>query len=236
MKIKLGPSEYSLARYAMSIGIVVAAFLLYKALSKLVGGDLPTYIMFYPAVIFTALFAGFGAVLLATAVAAMLAAHWILPPEGLAVSSLPEAVGLVIFSFNSILIGVVAELYRRSRRKAADYIAELALRDEREKSEEALRKSEERLRLHVNNSPMAVVEWDTNYTVTRWAGEAEKMFGWSVEETVGKPIMDLRLIYEEDTPKVERVMAQLSDGMTRHVVSTNQQLHQRQAHSALRMV
>jgi signal transduction histidine kinase len=38
---------------------------------------------------------------------------------------------------------------------------------------------------------------------------------------VGKSIMDLRLIYEEDIPIVERVMAQLTDGTTRHVVSAN---------------
>jgi PAS domain S-box-containing protein len=221
MKFKLSPSQSSLARYVISIGIVVAAFLFYKALNKLVGGNLPTYIMFYPAVIFIALFAGFGAVLLATAVAAMLTAQWIIPSDWLAVSSLHETVGLVIFSINGILIGIVAELYRRSRQRAADYAAELALQNERKKSEDALRKSEERLRLHVDNSPMAVVEWDTDFTVTRWAGEAEKMFGWSAEETVGKRIMDLRLIYEADSPIVKTVMAQLSDGVTHRVVSAN---------------
>jgi PAS domain S-box-containing protein len=221
MKFKPGLSKSPLARYVLSIGFVVAAFFLYKAVDKLVGGNLPTYIMFYPAVIFTALFAGFGAVLLATAVAAMLAAQWIIPPDWLAASSLHETVGLVIFSFNGILIGVVAEFYQRSRLRAADYRAELAIRDERDKSERALRESEERLRFHVENSPMAVVEWDKNFIVTRWAGAAENMFGWSAEETVGKPIMDLHLIYEEDLPIVERVMAQLSDGATRHVVSAN---------------
>jgi PAS domain S-box-containing protein len=221
MKIELGPFNFSLARYVISIGIVVGALLSYQALVKLVGGNLPTYIIFYPAVIVTTLFAGLGAGLLATATAALLTAFWILPPEGLAVSSLPDAVGLALFSFNGILISVVAKLYGRARQRAADYAAELALRDERKKAEEALHESEERLRLHMENSPMAVIEWDTNFTVTRWAGEAEKIFGWSAEEVVGKPIMDLHLIYEEDIPIVERVMAQLTDGVKRRVVSAN---------------
>jgi PAS domain S-box-containing protein len=221
MKIELSFFKSSLARYAVAIGMTVAALLLYQALVKLIGGNLATYIIFYPAVIITALFAGFGAGLLATVTAALLTAYWILPPEGFAVSSLPDAVGVAIFSFNGILISVVAKLYSRARQRAADYAAELALRDERKKAEEALRRSEERLRLHMENSPVAVVEWDTNFTVTRWAGEAENMFGWSTGETVGKPIMDLCLIYEEDIPIVERVMAQMTDGVTHHVVSAN---------------
>jgi hypothetical protein len=70
MKFELSHLKSALSRYVISICIVVAAFLLYKGISKLVGADLPTYILFYPAVIFTALFGGFSAVLLATLIAA----------------------------------------------------------------------------------------------------------------------------------------------------------------------
>jgi PAS domain S-box-containing protein len=92
---------------------------------------------------------------------------------------------------------------------------------ERKQNEEALRESEMRLRFHVENSPMAVVEWDTNFMVTRWSGEAEKIFGWSREETIGKPIMEMGLIYEEDIPIVQNVMKRLNGGISRQVVSTN---------------
>jgi PAS domain S-box-containing protein len=47
------------------------------------------------------------------------------------------------------------------------------------------------------------------------------MFGWSVEETIGKPIMELRMIYEEDIPIVQSVMQRLTDGKSKHVVSLN---------------
>jgi PAS domain S-box-containing protein len=92
---------------------------------------------------------------------------------------------------------------------------------EREKAEEALRESAQRLGFHLENTPMAVVEWDARFIVTRWAGEAESIFGWSAAETVGRPIMDLNLIYEEDIPVVEATMARLTDGVSSQVVSSN---------------
>ena len=66
------------------------------------------------------------------------------------------------------------------------------------RTEAALRESEARLRFHLENTPLAVVEWDADFVVTRWAGDAESMFGWSAAETVGKPIADLGLVVEED--------------------------------------
>jgi len=84
-----------------------------------------------------------------------------------------------------------------------------------------LQESEERLRLHMDNSPMAVIEWNRNFIVTRWTGEAERIFGWSPEDTIGRPIFDLKLVYEEDLPLVENTIVQLTDGESRHVVATN---------------
>ena len=87
--------------------------------------------------------------------------------------------------------------------------------------EQALQESELRLRSHLENTPLAVVEWDQDFVVTRWAGEAEAMFGRSAEETVGRPIMDLHMIYDEDIPIVERTMAKLTDGEHSQVTSSN---------------
>ena len=57
----------------------------------------------------------------------------------------------------------------------------------RKQAEAALRASEQRLQLHLENTPMAVVEWDAGFIVTRWSGEAERMFGWTEAETLGVP-------------------------------------------------
>ena len=95
---------------------------------------------------------------------------------------------------------------------------------ERKMAEEALRESEQRLRLHFNNSPLAVVEWDADFTVTRWAGEAERMFGWKAEEVIGKTIMDLNLVYPEDIPIVEVTMTELTNRLSDKVASSNRNI------------
>ena len=90
--------------------------------------------------------------------------------------------------------------------------------------EAALRESEARLRFHLENTPLAVIEWDADFVVTRWAGDAESLFGWSAAETVGKPIMDLGLVVDDDLPLVEKTMAELTDGEHSQVVSSNRDM------------
>lgn len=92
---------------------------------------------------------------------------------------------------------------------------------DKKRAEETLRENEQRLNFYVDHSPLASIEWDSNFIVTRWAGEAEKMFGWSQAETIGKPILDLHMIYEEDIHLVEGTMANLEAGRANHVVSSN---------------
>jgi PAS domain S-box-containing protein len=92
---------------------------------------------------------------------------------------------------------------------------------ERKHAERALRDSTELLRLHMENSPMAVVAWDNEYRVTQWAGEAKRMFGWSAAETLGTPLMNLNMVYEEDIPLVQQTMAKLGGGPSRYVISHN---------------
>jgi PAS domain S-box-containing protein len=206
MKIELVPFKSSLARYVISIGLVVSAFLSYRVLVKMVGGDLPTYITFYPAVIISGLFAGFGATLLATATTALIVAYWILPPAGLSVSSLPDAVGLAVFSFNGILIGVVVELYRRARQREANYAAELTLRDERKKAEEVLQKSEVRLRLAQEAAKAGAWEWDLRTNENIWSEELWKLYGLEPYCSESTYEMWLQTVHPDDRDRIEQVV------------------------------
>jgi PAS domain S-box-containing protein len=53
-------------------------------------------------------------------------------------------------------------------------------------AEEALRESEQRMRLHVQQTPLAVIEWDMNARVGKWNPAAERVFGYTAEEALGR--------------------------------------------------
>jgi PAS domain S-box-containing protein len=91
----------------------------------------------------------------------------------------------------------------------------------RKSAEDSLRISEQRLKFHIENSPLAVIEWGHDFVVTKWSGEAEKIFGWTKAEVVGLPIYELNMIFEDDIPIVERTMERLTGGKELQVVSEN---------------
>ena len=92
---------------------------------------------------------------------------------------------------------------------------------ERRRAEAERRENEERLRFHTDISLLAVIEWNADLIITQWTGAAEKMFGWSAKEAIGKPIAELPQIYEEDLPAVQSVIKQLTDGVSKNVFSSN---------------
>jgi two-component system sensor histidine kinase/response regulator len=57
---------------------------------------------------------------------------------------------------------------------------------ERKRAEEALKESEQRLALHVQKTPLAVIEWDNHFQVVQWNPAAEKIFGYTANEALGK--------------------------------------------------
>jgi PAS domain S-box-containing protein len=104
---------------------------------------LPTYITFYPVVLFAAVLGGMWAGILATALSALLVDYLLLPPIGrLAIGSTSDIVGMVIFCISGVSASVVAGLYHRSLEKLADYRLQDAVRNERAKAEEERRRTE----------------------------------------------------------------------------------------------
>jgi PAS domain S-box-containing protein len=117
-------------RYGAAILVVILAFWLYLAMISWFGPGLPTYILFYPAIIIVALLGGLGPGLVATIISVLIAGIWILPPQGqFSITSPIDQVGAVLFTSFGIMISGVAELYRRNRTKAAAYDKEKALRE-----------------------------------------------------------------------------------------------------------
>jgi PAS domain S-box-containing protein len=92
---------------------------------------------------------------------------------------------------------------------------------ERKLAEEALYETSQRLTLHVENSPLAVVEFDAELKISRWTEESERMFGWSAAEVIGKSLDDLDLVYKEDHEAVETMMEKLRDGKIPRTANKN---------------
>ncbi len=83
---------------------------------------------------------------------------------------------------------------------------------EQKQAEEQLKDLTQRLNYHIDNSPLAVIEWGPDMRLVRWSGTAEHMFGWKAEEVLGKSLDDFRWVYEEDAAQVAEVISTLMTG------------------------
>lgn len=67
----------------------------------------------------------------------------------------------------------------------------LTLRLQAQNLAKNLHMSQQRLVLHREQSPIGIIEWNPNFEVVDWNPAAEKIFGYSKEEVMGKVILDL---------------------------------------------
>ncbi len=92
---------------------------------------------------------------------------------------------------------------------------------ERKTAEDAVAIIAARLDAHINNSPIAVVEFDSDLRITRWSEGAERMFGWCQAEMLGKALPDLKWVYDEDQGLVDVEFARLFGKQTSRSVNVN---------------
>ncbi len=74
---------------------------------------------------------------------------------------------------------------------------------------QATRASEQRLRFHIEQSPVAYIEWDTNFTVVEWNPAAERTFGFKREDVLGRLPA---IIPPEEQERVQAIVASLLNG------------------------
>jgi PAS domain S-box-containing protein len=91
---------------------------------------------------------------------------------------------------------------------------------ERKLAEEALRSSENKYRVHIQQTPLATIEYDKKFLLTSWNPAAEKIFGYSAEEAIGKHTN--LIVPENDVPQVSHIIKKVVEqGITTKNINEN---------------
>ena len=182
------------ARYTMAVLVVAVSFLLRHLMVQGLGQELPIYITFYPAVILVAILAGLGPGLLATALAALAADLFVLPPFGhFAIAKASDAFALVFFAAMGVLISLLAQQYRRSQRAIVAFELERA----RRLDEDKLRQASEFKQLALDAAELGTWEFLPESGGVTVDANCRKLFGFQPDDADAHAILAQR-IHPED--------------------------------------
>jgi PAS domain S-box-containing protein len=68
-----------------------------------------------------------------------------------------------------------------------------------------LKRAYDRLKYHINNTPLAVIERDENFQITFWNKRAEELFGWTASEVLNQRPLDF-LIHPDEHSVASKTM------------------------------
>lgn len=93
-------------------------------------------------------------------------------------------------------IGKKGDLSERIAAEGSDELASLGgeidqMLERLQHSDEALRESQQRLTWHLHQTPLAAISWDVKGRVTEWNPSAERIFGYSKEQAIGRSANEL---------------------------------------------
>ena len=91
---------------------------------------------------------------------------------------------------------------------------------ELERLEQELAVARQRLDAQLHHTPLAVIELDCESRIIRWAGEAERLFGWSAVELVGRVVFDLPWLHEDDCESLSEMIRCMCSGRLRYARDT----------------
>jgi PAS domain S-box-containing protein len=142
-------------------------------------GERHPYITFFPAIMLSGWLGGLGPGLLTTLISALTAIYfWMAPIRSFRISDSGELLGLAVFVLVGIVISVLNEAWRRGTMALGDSERQLA-----------------ELAAIVSGSDDAIVSKDLQSTIRSWNTGAERIFGYTAEEMIGRSI---RVIIPQD--------------------------------------
>jgi len=87
-----------------------------------------------------------------------------------------------------------------------------------------LAETRQRLADHVENSPLAIVEWGPDRRVQRWAGQAAAIFEWTAGEVLGLSFDEFQLVHAEDSTRFDGLCQRLLAGLEHRSVAHSRNL------------
>jgi PAS domain S-box-containing protein len=195
--------------YALAVAVVAAALLLRIFFTRELGMLLPAFIILYPALMLVAILGGLGPGILATALSALAADYFILPPTGhLSIASLSDIVALAFFILMGVLINLLAHRYRGTLRSIALFKAEQALRS----SQEQLRQASEYQHLALEAAELGA--WEIHLDSRAITGDpiCRRFYGFPMDERIATIDSVLERVHPEDRARTEQSFQQALSG------------------------
>jgi diguanylate cyclase (GGDEF)-like protein/PAS domain S-box-containing protein len=87
--------------------------------------------------------------------------------------------------------------------------------NELKRTHDALGRALEEIASHMENTPLAVVEFDAELRIKRWSPQARAIFGWSFEEARGRTAVELDFIHPDSLESVREQTRGLIEGRER---------------------
>jgi len=101
--------------------------------------------------------------------------------------------------------------YGQAELRMLEFVSSQVARSiERKRAEDVLRRNQQRLSLHIQQTPLAVIEWDTEFRILKWNDAAERIFGFTAAEALGKHASFI--VPEGSRSQVDAVWAELMAG------------------------
>lgn len=99
-------------------------------------------------------------------------------------------------------------------------------RDELQATSLKLSEALHRLQAHSDNSPLAIVEFDPELRIVGWSKGAERVFGWSSKEMVGRRLQDLGWLPADQTDRlIDDLTGSMADRLHRRGVESARMAH-----------